>query len=73
MDDEAFLGYVEIHSETERHLFSEGDVRRLLELAGAEGVRCEGSSVPGFVGLDQWAAKPLVKAARERRKPRSPT
>jgi hypothetical protein len=66
MDDEAFLGYVDIHSRTERHLFSKEDVQRLLELACAEGARCESSSVPGFVGLDEWTAVPLVRAARAR-------
>ncbi len=70
MDDEAFLGYVEIHSETERHLFSLEHVRRLLTLAGRDTSAFD-CGYPAFLGIDQWTAKPLVQAARERRKSRS--
>lgn len=67
-DDEEFLGYVDIHCRTERHLFSMEHVRRLLELASVEGVQCESSSVPGFVGLSECVAMPLVQAAKKRMK-----
>jgi hypothetical protein len=62
MTDEQFLGYVELHSTTERHLFGKHHVVRLLELAG----RKVPAGIGALVGIDQETAQPLVDAARVR-------
>ncbi len=45
MKEDEFLGYVELHSETPRALFSKSQVAQMLELAGypvgAEGVMAD--------------------------------
>jgi len=60
--DEHLLGYVELHSQTERALFHVGHLNRLLELAGNPG-RFAGN---GFSDLHYQDAKPLIEAARRR-------
>lgn len=59
--DDFFLGYVEIHSETDRALFSREHVRRLHELAGVPV-----PDVPPFAAMHADYAKPLVTKARQR-------
>jgi hypothetical protein len=63
MTDDEFLGYVLIHSETELHLFSGAQIKRLCELAGAP-VPSIGDA--DWYGVEQWTAEPLVKKAYER-------
>jgi hypothetical protein len=60
--DEELLGYVELHSMTERALFHVSHVNRLLELAGNPG-RFDGN---GFTDLHYQDAKPLIEEARRR-------
>lgn len=67
MDDQRFLDYVEAHSCSERHAFSHSDADRLLDLAGEDMIKgTDDCGLPGFVGIDQWAAKPLLEKARKR-------
>lgn len=63
--DEEFLGYVEIHSQSERALFIAEHVNRLLELAGHKGRVEEGSW--RAVYWDEGGQE-LVRLARERLK-----
>lgn len=62
MNDDEFLSYCLIHSETERHLFSGEQCRRLLTLAGEPApellVDC------CWYGMDRFLVGPLVSAAR---------
>jgi len=67
MTDEALLGYIETHSETELALTSGRDVKRLLTLAGENpdtyfGGRLEDRA---FYNFYSEQAHPLVKRARE--------
>ena len=65
--DEEFLGYVELHSQTERHAFHCNDADRLLEMAGEHEIfGTDNCGLPGFIGIDWGAAKPMVKKARKR-------
>jgi hypothetical protein len=61
--DDFFLGYVALHAETERALFSPEHVRRLHELAG-EPV----PEVSSFVAMHTDYVKPRIAKARERLK-----
>ena len=68
MNDNEFLGYVDIHSETDRALFSMSHVRRLHVLAGVDlpfDERCYGLD-QCFLTMDRYYAKPLTLKARER-------
>jgi hypothetical protein len=60
--DEQFLSYVELHSTTERHLFSKGHVIRLLALAGRE----VPPLVSALIAVHHDLAQPMVDAARVR-------
>lgn len=62
--DESFLGYVSLHCETERALFSNAHVRRLCELAGREAP--EDLSESGLTAVPRNVAMPLVAEARKR-------
>jgi hypothetical protein len=68
VSNDAFLGYVETHSETERHAFSRADADRLMDLAGMTDMLAEDCGIPGFVGIGPDTAKALVKIARRRLK-----
>lgn len=65
LTDSEFLGYVEIHSRTERALFSQAHAQRLLRMAG---------NPPNFqldprealVSIHDDVADELVQMARER-------
>lgn len=64
LTDEEFLGYCLIHGETERHLFSGAQVRRLLALAGEQDqLLHEDSWYPVYI----TEVRPLVDAARARK------
>jgi hypothetical protein len=58
MTDKELLGYTEIHSRTERALFSPEHANRLLEMAGQLG------RVDGWVAIHEREADILIKAAR---------
>ena len=64
--DAEFLLYVEVHAQSERHLFSRDHIRRLMELAGTDKLDITTSTVPGFYGVDSAAAKPLIEKARRK-------
>lgn len=69
MNDDDFLGYVEIHSRTELALFHRSMVERLIELAGespSEWLIHIPRSANGFLGVHSDVADPLVKKARTR-------
>lgn len=59
-DDETFLGYVELHSKTERALFHKVHIERLLKLAGVFMFPLEGT----WLAVHNDAAQPLVDIAR---------
>jgi hypothetical protein len=65
--DESFLGYVEIHSQTERALFHRDHVVRFLKLAGIWG---EGNAakyyLPDFSSMHWSDIEPTMKLARRR-------
>jgi len=61
MNDERFLGYVEMHAETERHLFSRHHVNRLHALAG---VPLPAPSYGDFLGMGSDYVRPLIEKAR---------
>lgn len=61
--DQDFLGYVALHSKTERHAFSRADADRLMGLAGVEQMKVDDCGLPGFVGIDEWEAQRLIKLA----------
>lgn len=56
--DEELLGYAEIHSKTERALFSQKHANRLLEMAGQPG------RVQGWVSIGEVDADVLISASR---------
>jgi len=58
--EERFLGYVSIHSETDRALFHETDINLLLELAG------DARRVTGWMSLHSEDAKHFIARARQR-------
>lgn len=66
LTDGEFLGYVELHSQTERHAFSNEDADLLMAMAGVEEIRVDNCGLGGFVGIGQWEAERLVKLARKR-------
>lgn len=59
--DEELLGYVELHSKTERALFHVSHINRLLELSGHPKV-----SWVGFASMYYPEARPLIEEARRR-------
>lgn len=62
-DPSSFLGYVAIHSETDRHLFHRDHVKRLFELAEVDIATVEPRPLPEFCGMDQWFVKPYLEKA----------
>jgi len=64
LTDEEFLGYVELHSRTERHLFSKEHAKRLWDLAGRTWTE---EWMPAFVGIDAETADRLIARARARK------
>lgn len=62
--DEDFLGYVEIHSQTERALYSGRDINRLLKLAGNPPGFVKSVDEKGFYSLHEPEARPLIDAAK---------
>ncbi len=62
MNDEAFIGYCELHCDTPRALFSARDVERILKLAGE---KCA-HKLEGFYHVYADQMMPLCKAARAR-------
>lgn len=62
MNDESFLNYVTLHSESPRALFSCTDAQRLCTLAGVE---CSIYN-SGFIAIHEDTACPLVEKARKR-------
>jgi len=61
MTDEQLIDYCDLHSETERALFSRQHINRMLELAGEEPV----GNLPDFVSSHE-IMKSLVALARKR-------
>jgi len=66
--DSNFLDYVRAHSRTDRALFSDRHVARLLQLAGDDRAPIYAAR-SGFTSIDEWTAKPLIDAARARLSP----
>lgn len=72
MNDDQFLNYVELHSQTPRHAFHVDEINRLALLAGIcnshkyADISQDGRLV-NYWRLDHASAMPLVKMARERR------
>ncbi len=66
MDDDQFLGYVEIHSHTERALFTVSQIRRLFDLAEVSCPIRLSEDPERWYTLDYYDAKPLVDKARTR-------
>jgi hypothetical protein len=66
-DDESFLGYCEIHSRTERALFSGAQIRRLLELADHK-MHIDPLDLHDgmWLTMRSYLADPLIDRARER-------
>lgn len=65
MNDEEFLEYVLLHSQTERHAFNLNDYERLAELADVEEVTIDDPGLGGrFVGIRHGEALRLVQLAR---------
>lgn len=58
--DDSFLGYVELHSRTERALFHRVHVARLFKLAG----KPEPAGLPEWMSVREDVAIPLVRSAR---------
>lgn len=56
-DDEAFVRYCEIHSRTDRALFSGKHINRLFKLAG----RNEPCEPRQFLSMDRWLVEDLKK------------
>lgn len=65
MTDEEFIDYCDIHSRTERALFSGKQIHRLLTLTGKALGPVE-SVVDGWFSMHFDVAEPLIKEARER-------
>ena len=72
MDDETFLSYVLGHSQTPRHAFHNDDVRRLMELAGAEEITLDNCGLFNFSGIGEYEGERLVDLARLRLKTKDP-
>lgn len=66
MNDEELLGYFELHSRTERALFSRDHIVRLSKLAGYP-VK-DVSRLPQFIAVHEPVAKPYIERARRRMK-----
>ncbi len=75
MNDSEFLGYCEIHSETQRALFSPKDVCRLFKLAGRSRpiqfeklAKKEKPELSDFIAMhhDNKEFQELMKAAKEK-------
>jgi hypothetical protein len=62
-DDGFFIGYCDIHCETDRALFSYEHCVRLYRLAGHD---VDDPTTQGFHAMHEAEAKPLIKQARER-------
>jgi len=60
-NDEQFLGYVEIHSETDRALFHINDVNRFLKLAGDN----RRVTYPEFIAMHSYDINDLLIQARK--------
>ena len=72
-DDKDFLGYFDLHCETERALFSTDHVRRLLRLAGVEKrFELQLTHMGTFISVKADVAKPLIERARRQLKRRTP-
>ena len=70
-EDKNFLGYVDLHSETERALFSREQVLRLLKLANV--AKGEYTLPMGsFISVNADVAKPLIERARRQLKRQTP-
>lgn len=68
MSDEEFLGYVDIHSQTPRHLFSKEHVFRLLEMAGVNPEFMDiRPPIPDFIPIDDHEARELIAMARDKK------
>lgn len=52
MNDSDFIQYCEIHSQTERALFSPADIDRLLVLAGQNPVRNNGFASMSYQNIE---------------------
>lgn len=66
MDDNVLISYCELHSQTERALFSSTHINRMLLLAGfPDGYP---RVVSGWNSVHQPEMQPLVDAARRRQK-----
>lgn len=59
--DEDFLGYVSLHSETERALFHREHALRLIRLSGSALPKHQ---LPEWLSIHARVAKPLVNQAR---------
>lgn len=69
MTNEEFLGYVELHSRTERALFAGEHLDRLLALAGRPPIRWGCSQIgprPALISIHHHVAAPLLEEARLR-------
>lgn len=69
--DDDFLGYVDLHSKTERALFSREHVLRLIKLANVP----EGQyplPMASFISVHADEARPLIERARRQLKRRTP-
>jgi hypothetical protein len=65
MTDEEFIGYVEVHSQTPRALFSAEHIKRLLNLCKISSTHIDKT---GFYSLRHWEAKPYIEMARTKLK-----
>lgn len=61
-----FLGYVELHCDTELALFSSNDCHRLLRLAGVQDDLHPPMSERGFYGMHRYDISGLLKTAWDR-------
>lgn len=62
MTDERFLGYCDIHSQTDRALFHSDQVTRLYKLANEQ---VPAMTKGAFYALHHWDAAPLIVKARK--------
>lgn len=61
MDDKEFMGYVRLHSKTERALFSRKDAVRLLKLGRRPEPKLE--NIPSLVAIHYDSARELIEDA----------
>ena len=66
-DDSRFIGYCEIHCQTERALFHARDINRMIVLAGSPVKPLTGFQADGFHSMHESMAE-LCQLARERQK-----